>query len=107
MSKRVVWKYVCETQDAGSAVAEWTFEVPAGGQILHVGVQSGEPVVWMLVDPSARSEARSFFAEGTGRMFETEPDMDRHAEYVGTAQIGGLLGELVLHLFEWKQVDPF
>lgn len=68
-------------------------EMPAGAQILHVGVQMEQIVcIWALVDENAPMEERSFAVVGTG-----------HPVPENTAHVGSVLmhgGAFVWHVFE-------
>lgn len=82
-SVKEVWKFPMVN------MAE-SFDVPAGAALLHVHEQGGIPCVWMLVDPSAKRERRTFQVVGTGHQFSA-----RYL-YLGTAHCGSL----VWHVFE-------
>lgn len=69
-------------------------EMPAGSEILHVGVQKGTPTVWAIVDPEETTFAEKRIIEiyGTGhRIEDTE-----HSVYLGTV----MDGPFVWHVFE-------
>jgi len=67
--------------------------VPRGARILALREQGEIPCLWMLVDPEAPTEKRTFRMHGTGHAIEGDPGV-----YLGTALIED--GALVLHVFE-------
>lgn len=69
--------------------------MPAGATVLTVATQHGQPTIWALVDASQPTEARRFFAVGTGMDFLPHPS----DKYVGTAHDVEGQG-LVFHVFE-------
>ncbi|MEX0598907.1 MAG: hypothetical protein WD512_20655 [Candidatus Paceibacterota bacterium] len=72
-----------------------TLELPIGSDILTVGIQKGEPVIWALINTQAKiNTIRHLELYGTGM----EVPAERH--YIGTFQM--LNGGLVFHLFEVK-----
>lgn len=79
---RYIWKYVV------SLSSETT--VPLAGTIVHVGIQSSWPMLWVEVDPSAEAVPRTFDVFGTG---EPIPDGWQHR---GTVQDGAF----VWHVYE-------
>lgn len=70
-----------------------TIDMPHGAKILTVQMQHGEPQLWALVDPGAKTYPRTFHTYGTGY---TLPDYP--GKYVGTFQMA--VGSLVFHVFE-------
>lgn len=80
---KAVWKYVLQP--------ECTLKMPKGAKCLTVQMQSGQPMLWVLVDPKAPLEDRKFLVLGTGHEGEVT-----HRGYVGTWQSGSY----VWHLFE-------
>jgi len=81
-----VWKYPVYT---GLQIS-----MPKGSQILKVSYQGIAICIWVLVDPEAEHELRSFYVSPTG-----SPIPNNCAEnYIGTAfQCND---ELVWHVFE-------
>lgn len=74
-------------------------ELPVGAKILHFDIQSGEPRIWALVDPTAEKEIRKFRFTGTGHAI-TDPDSE--LDFIGTVMSRD--GALVWHLFEIKEL---
>jgi len=90
---RVVYKY--PIWPGSPAVVD----IPAGAEIVHVGEQNSQPVLWALVDDAAPPEPREFWVYGTGHPI-SQPDQLVH---LGTVQVppnAYLLQELVWHVFE-------
>jgi hypothetical protein len=85
-----VWKYILPNKRAYACL-----QIPKGAQILRVDSQHNEPVMWVLVDPSAPKEACDFEVVLTGSAFSPGG-----YSYVGTAQLDG--GSFVVHVFEVK-----
>ncbi|NQV07970.1 hypothetical protein HQ535_15640 [bacterium] len=84
-AERVVWKYELSAPSISLAV-------PAGAELLSVGMQGDAPVVWFLVDPTAELEGRRLVGVSTGLDF----NVDR-LSFVG--RIDSDAG-LVFHIFE-------
>ena len=82
---KAIWKYPLEP---GAVV-----QMPAGAEVLCVQEQDGYACLWVLVDPRAPAESRTFAIYGTGHSLP-----DRPGDYVGTFQSAG--GALVFHVFE-------
>jgi hypothetical protein len=82
---KTIWKWTLQP--------ETTIAVPRGAEILTVQAQHNEPQIWMLVDPNAETEERTFQIHGTGHDIPDAP-----GKYIGTFQLRG--GALVLHAFE-------
>lgn len=83
-------------------------EVPAGAQLLHVGMQAkvpgpsplGEtPTLWYLVDPAEPKESKTIVVVGTGDQLHAR---DGSLEHLGTVLTSGG-GALVWHIFENKR----
>ena len=88
---RVVWKY---SFDRPESVV--TFAMPIGAEFLTLQTQFNVPCVWMLVNPKAELENRTFVVFGTGHSMEWSGPRD--LSYVGTFQLDG--GAFVFHVFE-------
>lgn len=80
-----IWKWTLQP--------ETTIDMPHGAKLLAVQEQYGEPKLWALVDPYAKTYPRTFHIHGTGHDLPDEP-----GQYVGTFQMHG--GTLVFHVFE-------
>ena len=66
--------------------------LPAGSQILSVGIQDDQVRVWILLDPDApKTEAYAFRVVGTG----WDVDRDSLGIFIGTVRDGGF----VWHVF--------
>ncbi len=70
---------------------EQDVEMPEGAELLSVGGQGGELVLWAQVDPDARLVRRKVILYGTGHELRDEPH-----RYVGTVQFG---------IFVWHVYD--
>jgi hypothetical protein len=82
-----VYKYQLPTEDYA------TLTMPMSAELLTVGAQKNQLVLWARVDTEAPPEQRRFRIAGTGH-----PKVD--GEYVGTAQLHE--GSFVVHVFELK-----
>ena len=82
---RVVWKY--------DLALLTHLQLPQRAQVLHVGSQDNDVVLWVAVDPDAPKVERAFRVVGTGHEF----DPSEVASYHGTAQ---LANGLVFHVLE-------
>lgn len=82
---KTIWKFPL------SEVVSLTFglEMPLGADVVHVGVQNGEIVLWARVDTELEIVTRYFVIIETG-------DPEPHGAYVGTVQIE----QYVWHVFE-------
>lgn len=80
-----VWKYALAIDDAQ------TIEIPEGAELLTVGNQNGELVLWARVNPSGDPVRREILIRGTGHPIGGWP-------YVGSAQFAD--GLLVWHVFD-------
>lgn len=66
--------------------------MPENGRILCIGMQQGEPCIWVAVDPEAPLVEREFLVVGTGH-----PVRDVGiGDYIGTFYVGSL----DFHVFE-------
>ena len=79
-----IWKYPIPIQD------KFILSVPKGARVLAVQTQYGEPMIWMLVDPTVEKCDMRFTLVGTGHSVPAD-------KYIGTFQFMG--GNLVFHLF--------
>ena len=70
---RTIYKYNLPFQEE-----QGTLKIPKGYQIIHFGVQSGLPTLWVEVDSDQPSEEVQYAVFGTG--WEIPPDW----EHVGT-----------------------
>lgn len=86
--KKTIWKFTIESLNDN------VIEIPKGGQILSMQVQGRLPQLWVLVDPTAEKEKRTFRIHGTGH---DVPDADK-LNFIGTFQMHE--GSLVFHVFE-------
>lgn len=86
-----IYKYPVPITTGGSCVVE----MPKGARALSLQVQDGEPVLWMLCDPSTGTERRLFTWYPTGHIYDAG---GIRGEHVGTIQLYD--GRLVWHLFE-------
>jgi hypothetical protein len=84
-----VWKYPIMAAD------HFSLPLPEGAQVLTVQTQGHDPMLWALVDPSAKLVERHFRLAGTGHEIIEAPES---LKYVGTFQLPTL--GLVFHLFE-------
>lgn len=74
-----------------------TLTMPEGAEILSVGAQGEEAVMWARVDTDKEDQKRDFMVLGTGHPLPR----DRVLEYVGTIQfMQGVSEGLVFHAFE-------
>lgn len=64
--------------------------LPKGAEVVHVGVQNAQLMIWAKVDPRAQLETRPFAVVATGHPFSES------AIHVGTV----VLEQLVWHLLE-------
>lgn len=81
----MVWKFELLLDD------EFTIEMPAGAEVVHVREQDNRPCLWVLVDPDAPKERRTFRTRGTGQ------DATDAGRYLGSYQLHN--GTFVGHLF--------
>ena len=83
----IIYKYPISVDD------KITLSLPLDSRILAVQIQKGEPVIYVLVDPSEEcNENRKLELYGTGM------EVSLNRIYIGTFQM--LNGGLVFHLFE-------
>lgn len=88
---RTVWKFPINVTDT------FSFPLPAGHRVVHVGLQGGRPHMWVEVDTDQPDVERSFYVVGTGNPIP-EDSGDFKVKYRGTFQLLG--GGLVFHLYE-------
>lgn len=81
-----VWKFEISVED------EFVLAMPKGAKPLHVAVQDDKPCLWMLVDPAAGREDRTFYVHGTGHPVRPE------SQHLGSFMLYD--GAFVGHLFE-------
>lgn len=86
MMAKTVWKWVVPFRGGPMA------PVPKGGRIVHCGAdpETGEPALWVEVDPEAELERRQFQIVPTGG---DVPPVSKHR---GTA----ICGSFVWHVYE-------
>jgi hypothetical protein len=85
---KTVYKYELPTEDIAA------LQMPAGAELLHVGVQGSDVMLWARVDPDAPCVTRRVRFAGTGHPLGEGAD----APYVGTALLYN--GRLVFHVFD-------
>ena len=86
---KTIWKFEIEP--------ECIIEIPAGAQILSVGVQSNEAFMWAMVDPSAQMSRRKINIYGTGHGLPDDP-----GTFIGTFMIYN--GNFVGHVFDAGEI---
>lgn len=92
---RAVWKFPLDFMGpTGYVNPHVTLEMPAGAQVVALQTQRDTPCLWVLVDPHAERERRTFVVVGSGHEIP-----DEAGEHVGTWQA---LNTFVWHLFEVK-----
>ena len=79
---RRIFKYVIDTKPGNRDYVD--VEMVIGAQILHLGEQNGELVVWVTGNLSDGLEKRRFYILATGEAVP-DPNLTR---YVGTAIVG-------------------
>lgn len=87
--EKSIWKFPFTASD------EIDLYIPKGGEVLTVQIQGATPCMWVLVNPKAEIEIRTFSIVGTGH-----PIKYNLGKYIGTFQLLG--GSLVFHIFETK-----
>lgn len=89
---KTVWKYPIKMSD-------WfDVEMPCGAEVVSVGVQNGQPVMWAIVDDSKERVNVRFRLAGTGHPLQDVEEHKAVFRFVGTVQLAG--GNLVFHLFQ-------
>jgi hypothetical protein len=82
---KTIWKFEVEP--------ECIIEIPAGAQILSVGVQNNDVFMWVMVDPSAPTSRRKINVYGTGTQLPENPGV-----FIGTVMLYS--GNFVGHVFD-------
>ena len=85
---RAVWKFPLGPLNDLIDVA-----MPVGAEIVFVGVQHGEPMLWARVQVEAPLETRRFRVAGTGHVLA-----DEVGPHVGSFMLHD--GAIVVHVFE-------
>jgi hypothetical protein len=85
--QRQVWKFSLSADRTDHCEVR----MPIGAQLLHVNTQEDSFCVWALVNPSNKTEIRTFRIAGNGHPIRTQ------VKYLGTVHLQ--LG-LVFHVFE-------
>lgn len=86
---RTVWKFPLPYEN------EIVLMLPAGAEVLHIGMQNGGVVLWALLNPERPVTTRNFRLRGTGH------PIDGLVTHVGST-IDEERG-LVWHVFEHKE----
>lgn len=74
-----IFKYKLEVETTN------VISMPKGAEVLSVGLQNNEPVVWALVDPVEENmESKVFYMFGTGEGISLE--MNANTKFIGTLQ---------------------
>ena len=84
--KRTIYKYYINN------VRRQEVDLPQGFEILHVGQQDGNLVLWAMVDADAPTHKVPIMIFGTGHPV---PE-DSYLYHIGTVQVGAF----VWHIFE-------
>jgi hypothetical protein len=82
---KTIWNYPLEVTDLQ------TLKIPQGAQILSAQIQSGQLMLWALVDTSNPCEKVKIEVVGTGN-----PIADACRKYISTVQ----MGPFVWHVFQ-------
>lgn len=85
---KTVWKYVLYQPGLN------IIKMPAGAEILHIGMQDDRPCAWVFVDSENELQERLIHVFGTGWEMGDVPNNKKH---LGTAQTND---SLVWHVFE-------
>jgi hypothetical protein len=83
---RAIWKFPVTAAD------QFTLTLPVGARVLEVATQYEHPQMWVLVDPDAHMEERTFYVCGTGHAIA------ENLNYLGSFQLDA--GAFVGHVFE-------
>ena len=84
---RAIWKYTLDVKAYNNV------EMPKGAVVVYVAAQYERPTLWVLVDPHAEKEIRSFGMVATGQAWDESDSL-----YVGTFMLGG--GTFLGHVIE-------
>jgi hypothetical protein len=84
---KTIWKY--------TLLPHTHIDMPVGAQILSIHEQDAEVCMWVMVEPEAATERRTFAYFGTGHRLPANP-----MEFLGTAHVLLISGSLVFHVFE-------
>lgn len=87
---RTIYKYPIPFQE------DFQVDLPAGAEVIRVGVVDGFPFIWAVIDTDAPLVSRQFHARKTGS--ET-PAVPENVRYIGCAAIH-IQMELMLYYFE-------
>lgn len=83
-----IWKYTLQPHTE--------LNMPKNAEILTVGTQGKDIVLWVKVNPEAPKETRTFMGFGTGHDIPDKLSLT----YIGTVSFND--GSLVFHIFEQK-----
>ena len=86
---KTIYKYKLPLTDLSE------ISLPASGDVISVGDQQGELVLWVLVEPDEKMMLRTFRIAGTGHPLGFESPND--VSFIGTVQQAS---GLVWHIFE-------
>jgi hypothetical protein len=97
---RTIYKYTLKPR--------CSFDLPQASEILSVGVQCDDIVMWVMMDPVVQKIKRNFVVYGTGHEIE-----DENLKFIGTVQMRydpngswpddpGFPNGFVFHVFEVK-----
>lgn len=81
-----IWKYTLQPHT--------DLQMPEGSEILTIGTQGNDIVLWAKVNPEAPKETRTFLGFGTGHDIPDKLSLT----YIGTTSFSN--GNLVFHVFE-------
>ena len=90
MDELVIWKFPVALEDSFSV------SMPGGAKILALQLQRGRPQMWVLLNPEAPPEQRTFRIVGTGHRYSAR--LFGTWQYLGTFQMQD--GAFVWHVFE-------
>ncbi len=82
---RTIYKYTLPLQDVV------TLSMPAGAEVLSVGLQGGNITLWAMVHPTSPQMDRVFYLYGTGN-----PISGGEGRFIGTVQ----MNYFIWHVFE-------
>jgi len=88
-----IWKFPVPLEPRSSIM------MPPGSRVLTAQMQNGKLMLWAVVDAAVKTrDERIFSVVGTGQPELNE--IDAFLTYIATVQVGGLIGTLVMHVFE-------